>query len=259
MRRISVWLLITAALTLVLAGCSIFGIIVGSGKLTSQDYALADFTQVEASHTFNVTITRAAAFSVKVTYDDNLASYLEVSRDGDTLRLGMKPGHQYTSVTLRAEVTMPRLTRLNLSGASKGSAAGFSGDDLKLDISGASTAELANMTVGGLDVEVSGASTARGAVAASGNARLEASGASTIELTGKAQDATIGASGASHANLPDFIVRNADVNLSGASTGAVNLTGTLSGDLSGASHLDYYGTPTLGNVKTSGASSISKK
>jgi hypothetical protein len=244
---------------LVLAGCNSFGFVSGSGNLTSQDYSFTDFTTVEASHTFNVTVTRAAGYSVKVTYDDNLANYLLVSKEGSTLRLDLKPGYQFTNVTLRAVVTMPRLSRLSLSGATKGTASGFSGDDLKLEVSGASRADLDKMAVGSLDAEVSGASFAGGAVTASGNARREASGASTVEFTGKAQDATVGASGASHANLAGLAVRDADVDLSGASTGSVNPSGTLSGDISGASHLDYSGMPTLGKISTSGSSSISKK
>jgi hypothetical protein len=257
MRRIGACVIVIALL--VLSGCNSFGFVSGSGKLTSQDYSFTDFTQVETSHTFNVAVTRADAFSVKATYDDNLANYLLISKDGSTLKLELKPGYQYTNVTLRAVVTMPRLSRLSLTGATRGTASGFSGDGLKLEVSGASRADLDKMAVGSLDAEVSGASFAGGAVTAGGNARLEASGASTVEFTGKAQDATVDASGASHANLAGFAVRNADVNLSGASTGSVNPSGTLSGDISGASHLDYSGTPTLGKISTTGSSSISKK
>ena len=48
------------------------------------------------------------------------------------------------------------------------------------------------------------------------------------------------------------------IGLSGASDGTVNLTGTLDADVSGASKLRYYGNPTMGDIETSGASSIKK-
>jgi hypothetical protein len=64
------------------------------------------------------------------------------------------------------------------------------------------------------------------------------------------------ASGASEVDLGDFMTENVDINLSGASDGIVNLTGTLNADLSGASELRYYGNPTMGDIDTSGVSKI---
>ena len=55
------------------------------------------------------------------------------------------------------------------------------------------------------------------------------------------------------------MVNNADVRLSGATSGTVNLNGRLDADLSGASKLSYLGEPTMGNINTSGASTLSKK
>jgi hypothetical protein len=59
--------------------------------------------------------------------------------------------------------------------------------------------------------------------------------------------------------LAGFTVNNADVSLSGASNGTVNLSGKLDANLSGASKLEYIGEPTMGAINTSGASTISKK
>ena len=56
-----------------------------------------------------------------------------------------------------------------------------------------------------------------------------------------------------------FMVNNADIRFSGASTGTVNLDGRLDADLDGASKLEYIGEPTMGTVNTSGASKLSKK
>ena len=60
-------------------------------------------------------------------------------------------------------------------------------------------------------------------------------------------------------DLEGLPIKNADIELSGASNGTVNLDGTLNADLSGASHLYYAGEPTLGDIDISGASSISRK
>jgi len=54
-------------------------------------------------------------------------------------------------------------------------------------------------------------------------------------------------------------VGNANIILSGASDGTINLDGRLDADLSGASTLEYIGEPTLGSLDISGASNLTKK
>ena len=240
--------------------CGTFGVVIGSGDLETQDFNLADFSRVQVENTFNVEIRQAAAYSVKVTVDDNLMDYVRVTRNGDTLVLSARSGYSYPNSTFRAQVTMPNLRELRLSGASKADVAGFTArENLRVTASGASSAYFLNTHAGTLDVEISGASAVKGALDADGNAVMNLSGASTVELTGSAQDLNVEASGASQVRLSGFTVRNAGVNLSGASQGTVNAGGTLSGTLSGASHLGYRGNPTLGDINTSGGSSVGRE
>jgi len=92
-----------------------------------------------------------------------------------------------------------------------------------------------------------------------GDVRLGASGASRITLSGKGRKMALEISGASQGNLQDFVVADAAVELSGASRATVNATGKLDADVSGASALRYTGNPTMGSVKSSGASTIQPK
>ena len=57
--------------------------------------------------------------------------------------------------------------------------------------------------------------------------------------------------------VEDFVVEDADVEVSGASRATVYVTGRLDVDASGASRVDYLGDPILGRIDTSGASSVS--
>jgi hypothetical protein len=116
-----------------------------------------------------------------------------------------------------------------------------------------------DMGTDSIDLEVSGASNVSGNIVAGGNAEFDISGASTVDLSGSAEDLKADVSGASHLELDDFPVHNANVKLSGASNGTVNMNGTLDANLSGASNLYYIGEPTMGDIDTSGASNISKK
>ena len=227
-----------------LAGCTLVSeqaSITGSGNVVTQEETFTGFDKVDVSHTFKVDISQGHTFSVVIRVDDNLVEYLEVVKRGSTLKIGLKPGRPYNirKATMEAEVTMPELTGLELSGASQGTITGFK-----------STKRL--------DADVSGASQLRGDIEA-GDARFDVSGASQVTLSGSGQDVTIDASGASIVELADFPVADANVEASGASKATVNPSGRLDADASGASHIYYLGSPTLGKIDTSGASSVQRK
>jgi hypothetical protein len=240
------FLLLAAFAIVVLSGCSlpemfISGVgrsVTGSGNLITLEPANQDFSRVEFSHAFQADVTQGESFSVVITIDDNLEQYLEVSQDGDTLKVGLEPGLMLSlrNTTMQARVTMPELTGVNGSGATRITIAGFEADQA-------------------LSIDVSGASTLRGQIDA-GDLRADVSGASRLELTGQGQDGRINVSGASQANLSDFRMQNVDVEASGASRAEVNASGRLDAEASGASTVLYSGDPTLGRIQTSGASNV---
>ncbi len=222
---------------LILSGCP--GDLIGSGNLETEEYPFTDFTEVEISSAFEFEIDRSGSCSVNVTADDNVIDYVQVSQEGQTLKIGLGTVPSLGPVTLRASVTMPQLHALTASGASHGTVSGFnSTEDVNIALSGAS--------------RVNGDITA-------GNAEFHIDGASTIQLEGSANDMVASVDGASHFNLDDFTVSNADVSFSGASSGTINLDGTLDADLSGASTLWYIGEPTMGTINVADSSTLSEK
>jgi len=222
---------------LVLEGCP--GGLVGSGNLETETYAFADFKEVEISSAFGFEIEQSSSYSINITADDNIMEYVRVSQDGQTLKIGLSRVMWLGPVTLKVSVTMPELSGLDVSGASRGTVSGFSSAE-------------------DLDIMVSGASRVTGDITA-GNVDFDISGASTIQLEGSASDMVADVSGASSFKLDDFTVNNANVDFSGASSGTINLNGRLDADVSGASRLWYIGEPTMGTIDTSGASTLSKK
>jgi len=215
--------------------------ITGSGNVVTREEAFTGFDKVDVSHAFTVDISQGDSFRVVVRVDDNLVEHLEVVKQGDTLKIAMEPDplRNVRDATMEAEVTMPELTGLELSGASDGAITGFKSSQP-------------------LDVKLSGAGSLRGDIEA-GDARFDLSGASSMTLSGSAKDVTIDASGGSVANLADFPVADAAVEASGASAVTVNPSGRLDVGASGASHVYYVGNPTMGKIDTSGASSVERK
>ena len=213
--------------------------ITGSGNVVTQEEAISGFDKVEISSAFKVVVIQGETFSVVIRIDDNLLKDLEVVKQGSTLRIGLKSDRIIISATQEAEVTMPELTGLDLSGASRATITGFK-----------STASL--------DVDLRGASHLGGDIEA-GDARFDVVGASEVTLGGSAGDVDIGASGASTVDLADFPVADASVVADGASTVTVNASGTLDVDADGAAHVYYLGSPTLGTIQESGRAVVGPK
>ena len=191
-----------------------------SGNLVTKTMDFTDFTNVDVGGGFKVEITQSSLYSIRITADNNTFDYIDAYKTGDTLTIGLKSGYSYRGVTLKADITMPDLYAVTLSGGTRGKAKEFT-----------STHEFA----------------------------LSLSGGSSIELEGEASNLNLDASGGSRSDLSDFPVHNATVLLSGGSQATINLNGTLDANLTGGSQLQYIGTPTMGEISTSGGSTITKK
>jgi uncharacterized protein YjbI with pentapeptide repeats len=215
------------------------GGLIGPGNLETEEYAFTNFTKVEISSAFEFEIKQSSSYNISVTVPDCLIDYVQVSQDGQTLKIRLGAFPLLGPIPLRASVTMPQLRGLTVSGASRGTVYDFSSTE-------------------DVNITVSGASRVTGDITA-GNVEFDIDGASTIQLEGSANDMVARVDGASRFNLGGFTVNNANVNFSGASMGTVNLHGRLDANLSGASTLLYIGEPIMGTINISGASTLSKK
>jgi hypothetical protein len=228
--------------------------------MATKDYDLKDFTRIEVGGAFEVEITRSDSFKVSITADD--FPHVRVEKRDDTLvirRQGIEwfaPFHGRPKAT----VTLPALIELEVSGASRGKFENFQSDDnLTVDLSGASHVEALNISAGTIEVKATGASSLTGGIKAAKDAKFEATGASRIELTGTGANIVMKVSGASRAELGEFPVQNASLEISGASKAIINLNGKLDADVSGASKLLWSGSPIMGDIQTSGASTLRRK
>jgi hypothetical protein len=214
-------------------------VITGSGKIVTQEEAISGFDKVAVNRAFRANISQGETSSVIIRIDDNLLKYLEVVKEGDTLKIGLKTDQRIKDGTLEAEVTLPELTGLNLSAASQATITGFE-------------------STNGFSVDLSGASRLHGDIKA-GDARFDVSGGGNVILRGSAGDLSVDASGASTVDLADLIVGSANIKASEASRVTVNTSGTLDVDARGASHVYYLGSPILGTTNLEGASTIEQK
>lgn len=231
-------------------------VVKGSGVLKTEEMDFSNFTKVEVGGAFEVEIVQSDRFSVIITADDNLFEYIQVSKNGSTLKVRVRPAVVFHSATHRAKITMPELINLELSGATHGTVTGFeSVEDMDIEVSGASSLDMDEIMASNVTFDISGASQVTGEVDVD-DVEFDVSGASTVRLQGMGDDMELDLSGASNAELDDFPVNDAYVDLSGASRATISVDGRLDGNLSGASKLIYEGNTTTVDVEISGASTM---
>jgi hypothetical protein len=232
--------LIVLALVGLIVGCTTWSnAVAGSGNLITQTEDISGFDRLEIGSAFKVDVSQGESFSVAIRIDDNLRKYLEVAKQGSTLKISLDADRGVTRATLEAEVTMPALTGLDLRGASRATITGF-------------------RSSAGLVVDLQGASSLRGDIEA-GQAQFRTEGASDVTLSGSAGDVDIDASGGSTVDLGDLTAGDASVEADGASRVTVNASGTLDVDARGAAHVYYLGSPTLGTIKETQGSEVGPK
>ena len=247
--------------------------------MNTENLSLNDFTGLDIRGAFHFEIARSDSFSVSITRQR--FKHTRVYKEGAVLVVD----HSWYDVLgwftpwiiPEVKVGMPELHELKVSGASRGSINGFvsthdfnlkvrsasrltgdiSSGNAVFDIAGASHIDLAS-TVKEFKLKIAGASELTG-VLKSGGGKIDVIGASRLKLSGAMGDSVIRVAGASHLDLEDFTVNNADIRLAGASSCYLNVNGKLDAELSGASRLSYGGNPVMGNIKTAGASTVSKK
>jgi len=210
--------------------------VTGSGTIVTVTPDVSGFSDVSLAYAFEATITRADSFHVEVRVDDNILEYLTVEKQGDVCMIYLESGVNYRETTQEANIVVPDLERMSLSGASTAAVSGFDSEHtMRASLSGAS------VTSGTMNT---------------GDFILTLSGASRATLTGSCRDLLAVVSGASNLDFSDFTCEGADLEVSGASRVTVHPEGMLDCIVSGASVVYYYGDPVLGSIEISGESFV---
>jgi len=210
--------------------------ITGSGNVLTKPISVPAFSKLQVGSAFDVTVSVGTQQAVTLHVDDNVVAHVDVGVSGGTLRIRLKPRVSVSDATLKADVTTPSLTSVELTGAGR--------VHLPSDFPASS-----------LSVTESGASVLDGSLRGD-QAKLSLSGASSATLSGNVMHLIVDGRWASRLEALDLQLADLEISLAGASQATVSVSGTLSAEVSGASTLRYRGSPRFSKKETSGASSI---
>ena len=235
----------------------------GSGTLVTERLALSGFTGIEVGGSWEVTV-RPGPYDVQVTVDDNVVDDLRVEVRGDALHFGLRPQVRLRRVTLRAQVTMPTLDAVAVSGSGAATFSDFESRALRLSVTGSGDVQGSGISVGVLDAAVSGS----GDITLEGCARESASvsitGSGDVTLRGASDERPTGAltlqiSGSGSADLDGCAFASANVGITGSGSATLTLgSGDLTGSISGSGAVRYRGSPERVDVRTTGSGRVIK-
>lgn len=170
---------------------SIFGFLFGGkragaseagneGDILSRTLELAPFDKIDVSGAYTVVVRPGTEFQVRLTAKPAVLEVMTATVEDGWLILDLKRPI-FTSGPSQAEVTMPDLTQLTLSGAAELTHKGIDTASLSLDLSGAADVTLAGK-VAAVDVRASGAAELRGSELTAASVRADLSGAASARL-----------------------------------------------------------------------------
>jgi hypothetical protein len=178
----------------------------GSGTMTDETRALADFSRIDLRTIGQITVTFGEPAGVQLHAEDNLIPLVETNvRDG-WLVIESPPNTALSPTrTIEINVTMPELAEIKLSGTGL----------IQVD----------DMTAGSLTTNISG----------SGN----------VILSGTVDRQTVDVPGTGTYNASELASREAVVTLSGAGNVLLDVSETLNASVSGMGNVLYSGDPSV--------------
>lgn len=196
-----------------------------SGERSTRTYDLADFDGVDVSGQWSVIVERGEGWRVAVEAPTETLDDVEIDVDGGELSVGYEGGWCAgcfrDDSALEVTITMPALESLEVSGTTTVRFSGFEASALSIDASGA------------VDL--------RGAASRFDTLMLDLSGAGSVDLA-------------------DAPTTNAEVDVSGAGSVTLRMAGgRLTGDMSGAANLTYFGSVSEERIEKSGLVNVRRR
>ena len=202
-----------------------------------------NFHEIHVSDAFNVLLTQSGEEKVAVSAaDEKDLAYITVEVKNGVLEIGWDRKGKWSrgNRKLKAYISFKKIDKLVASGA------------CDVDITGTLTADK------DFRLDLSGASDVSGKVEVKEKLTVDLSGASDAKLSGTAMELVIDANGASSFKGFDFTVDFCNATASGASDIKITVNKEISAHASGASDVNYKGDGKIRDVRTSGASSVSR-
>lgn len=197
----------------------------GNGDRRSEFRSASGFDQVASTGDFRVIIKPGDDYSVEVSAESNLLSYIETEVSGTTLKIKTRGIHSLVETNpVEINITTPVLEAVSLSGSGLIKTGRFLNDDFKVALSGS----------GDIETEVN-----------ADHVKANVSGSGTILMSGETQESELVVSGSGKIKAYDLPQKNSDIIISGSGSMYVNVNESLTVRIAGSGMVYHTGDPVI--------------
>lgn len=217
----------------------------GSGIITTQTYAVKDFTGVILEGVGDVYITQENTESLSIETDDNLFAQLNIRVSGDDLILGSQPYVNLNpSKSIIYRLAVKDLSDMTLAGSGNIYSEPLQATSLKVTVAGSGDVEVKGLTGTDLSVNLTGSGNITFDQIAVTSIDISIDGSGDIKLNGKVDIQTIEVYGSGKYLAGDLETANADILIQGSCNLTVWVKDKLDIHVNGSGDVSYYGRPT---------------
>jgi hypothetical protein len=197
----------------------------GNNDVRSEFRGASGFDEIASSGDFKVIVKPGSEYSLEVSAESNLLSYIETDVIGNTLKIRTRGVHSLiTHQPVEIFITTPVLEGISLSGSGSIKTGSFLSDDFKVALSGS----------GDIDTDVT-----------ADVVYANVSGSGTIYLKGEASTTEFVISGSGKIKSYDFEQLKCDAVISGSGDMYVNVSQTINARISGSGMVYYINHPLI--------------
>ena len=226
-------------LSLVMSGCSVLSnagvkVITPSDTIISENRDVSGFHAIDFSTVGKVNIIQGDKESLNISGPDNLVPEITTTVNNGTLVIKNKENFTVTNLSSKNMLTftlvVKDLTSLIVSGLGDVQVDALNTSSLALTMSGAGKIQMNQLTTDSLNVNLSGLG--------------------GLEMSGTAAQVTIDLSGAGSITASDLQIKTANITISGLGGATLWVSDQLTGTISGAGSVSYYGSPSTNTNST---------
>lgn len=210
---------------------------------------------VEMSGPFDLVLVQDAKPGIQISAPQNVLDQIETRIEGDTLRISAKRQVAVNYGRSKIEVSLPKLSKLDVQGSGTTSANGFSGENVNLVLRGSGELSFdgkykniaANLRGSG-DMRINGGD--------SDEVKLEMNGSGDIKAQGRSKSLITKLNGSGDLNAEDLPSDSVNVEMQGSGNTAIHAKNSVKVVLRGSGDIAVRGQPSQRDVTVKGSGDV---
>ena len=240
-------LLLFASLALLVVGCSGFGLIRGSGRLTQQEVLLSQFSEVELQSSGTLHIEPGQDDVLRIEAEDNIIRHIEAQVRGDKLQIDTETGFILRPrKPINYYLTARSLQAITVSGSGAVQVSDLNSQDFQIIVRGSGTLTIGTLNTNRLHVTISDSGRAEVGQVRAGMLDLVLSSSGSLKIeAGSVISQVVTISGVGSYEAAGMSSQTADVDILGSGTATIDVREHLDISIGGSGALRYRGSPTV--------------